>query len=224
MIEALRNCYGSSSTPGLLLAIEGEPGAGKTIALEQFAHRVDVKLLPELNHLSASDTTGLTTTDATDGWYLDAELERQQQLTALLNQGTTVIQDRTFVSTVAYVYARSMAFDDGAYFQHFLSLATRRFTRRLTFPDRVFVLHVDCDVSLQRRQVYSTEQEYALWFNRAFLKHYYSFYRSNLGTKEEQTLHLDTTSMSPAQTQKCLSELIQNVINLHSGVGDTPGG
>ena len=144
-------CFVPHGEHGRLIVFEGIPGAGKTSVLEGFISRIDVLLVPELNHLDLAIDSSITSEESdVDDWYLQSELDRQSYVKGKIADRQVVIQDRNLLSLLSYFYSRSMVRGEPYQFLSYIDRLLEVAKQRLLRPDLVIFFHVNWQVSLRR--------------------------------------------------------------------------
>ena len=85
----------------------------------------------------------------------------------------------TFITTLAYCYARSKISNNPKEYEKLLGLYGK-IKNTITFPTHMIYLDVSIEESLKRRMAYSNIDMYKNWFNPTFLNHFRYFYRTEL--------------------------------------------
>jgi thymidylate kinase len=161
---------------GRLLVVEGDPGAGKTSSIASAQWGTDVVVVPQLERASAGSECRDSESEYPEDWYVEAERARQTVVRNALRAGRVVLQDRSVLSTAAFVYASAI---------HRGSRRNRvdRFLRYLTQgpaflkPDGLIIMQVAIDVGIARRPTFRYSDRYRPWFDADFLRRFQEFYR-----------------------------------------------
>lgn len=180
-----------------IIAFEGMPGAGKTTIIKILAKKLRGSAIVPQIELPALRRDDLIASKQ----YLNAEIRKTEAIRRLSKEHKLILVDRTFLTTLAYSYARSRCTGDPAphrkLIEYFRWLdRSHRFPR----PTRLFFLFVRIDQSIDRRIKYSRAKEFRRWFDFKFLKHFETFYcRRRFGFNMPYPIIIDTTDMSPKQ-------------------------
>ena len=160
-----------------IIALEGMPGAGKTTFIKNYKNYGEMIFLPQLqikdeNILSKDDLE-------TSKQFLLAEKDKTNLIYELGKKHPEIIVDRTFITTLAYCYARSKISNNPKEYEKLLGLYGK-IKNTITFPTHMIYLDVSIEESLKRRMAYSNIDMYKNWFNPTFLNHFRYFYRTEL--------------------------------------------
>lgn len=180
----------------IIIAFEGMPGAGKTTAIKNLVKILGKRaiVLPQIN-LPISWSDGLQTSKR----YLDAEIRKATAIRELSNRCQYLLIDRTFLTTLAYAYARSRQNDNPVPYrkvvQYFRNLDKKHHFPR---PTKIVLFFLKTRKSLERRARYTTVKAFKRWFSPEFLKYFAAFYQRHY-TKFEMPppIIIDTTNMAP---------------------------
>ena len=177
-----------------IIAIEGMPGAGKTTVIKNI---ISNNLLRNCVALPEVYIRGLDDTSESK-MYLNSEVNKSEQINYLKSQYNNILLDRTFLSTIAYRYARSKLnkhMDE--YFKllkYFTGIDNKNNFIR---PTHLFYLDVDISESIKRRKRFSKVEEFNNWFNLSFLKYFSEFYNLNISKFDmPECVFLDTTNLT----------------------------
>lgn len=199
--KKLQSCF-IPETKTRYVVIEGDPGAGKTTALQVIAGQPGAVVVPELNHLSPGSRGRLK--GSPGKWYIQAERERQDEVRCSLRRGCRVFQDRSVLSTLAFACAQSAS--DGRQAEMLIEEMAR--IGPFLAPDILFVLHVNTAESMRRRNAFSKDERYKIWFDQAFVARFKDCLTLAVGClPTRKTIAIDTTHLNP-------SAVVQKVINL----------
>jgi thymidylate kinase len=168
----------------------------------------------ELDHVGDGRAThaALTTSPGDFSWYLREESARQAASSAELRKGETVLFDRSVLSSIAFQYASQpavVAVDTLA------PLVTKY--GPFLLPDAVVILLVDVETSLARRAQSSHNEQYAIWFDRAFLKRYLHFYQAVAASIFPSATFIETSAQMPHATESQVLEVL-----MHAGIRAEP--
>lgn len=171
---------------GVLIALEGSPGAGKTSIWNQlrsefqFALPIDfAPVLLEPSEWATHDKyTDSVLISKIDEWYLEQEVQRALTLGPILTSGRHVIQDRSFLSTLCFAFARSSWLNDFSYFRS-LEEIYRHYDDKIIKPNFVINLSVTPTISKLRVKS-STPRAVGPWDSIDFLIGWHKFSRKKL--------------------------------------------
>jgi thymidylate kinase len=167
---------------GRLIAIEGTPGAGKTTVCDRLrndpekgftAYFAPVLLEPP-EWSSEQKYQQLELIDKMDRWYLAEDERRARSFRSYLASGTNVIQDRSFLSTLCFAFARSAWLNDSSYFETFEQIFVE-YRPRLLVPDIVINLLLSPTISMQRIATAATPRASGPWTSATFVSAWNDF-------------------------------------------------
>lgn len=188
-----------------IIALEGMPGAGKTSFINNYSNKKDVVFVPQLQiEESILNKDNLETSKQ----FLFAEKKKMELIYNLGKKHREIIIDRTFLTTLAYCYARSKINNTPDEYASLLRVYND-IKQTIIFPTHIIYLDVSVDKSIYRRSSYSKESKYKNWFNPVFLSHLKNFYDTEL-KKFFPTilLNIDTTNLD----LKEVTDKINNVL------------
>lgn len=177
-----------------IIAFEGMPGSGKTTMINKLFKKDLFKNSIVFSELYIGRIDNLSGSKS----YLDSEIDRFSKICDFKKKYDTIILDRTFLSTLAYSYARSKTnrnMDEYRdVFRYFKNIDKKH---KLLRPTHLIYLDVTVSESIRRRKKFSKIEEYNNWFDPEFLKHMSEFYRFNIN-KLNMPIHayIDTTNLS----------------------------
>ncbi len=192
-----------------LIAFEGMPGAGKTTTINSIMrsdHR-DVVVLRELDlPLTLSKNKDNLQMSAL---FLHQEIQKTERIEKLARTHKIIVLDRSFISTLAYGYARSKV--QGKYpeflffmkeFLHLSSLSC------FAWPTHVICFDLSISESIRRRRAFAGMPEYRYWFNPVFLGHFKNYYASALLKVGLTPQRISTDSLTTKQLAAIISRSI----------------
>ena len=191
----------------VIIAFEGMSGAGKTTTIRMLAENVvkGAGIVSQIE-LPTLRQDGLITSKR----YLDAEIEKAETIRLMCKTCKFILVDRTFLTTLAYSYARSKIVNDqGSHrklVRYFRCLdAKYQFPR----PTYLFFLLTRIDCSIRRRSRYTNQNPSSRWFNHRFLKHFEAFYcQRRIGFNMPRPFIIDTTAMTSKEVASAISEYL----------------
>ena len=162
-----------------IIAIEGMPGAGKTTLISNIMKNGflgNSVFLPQLeikNYLGDDIKASKL--------YLDAEKDKNDSVKKLLKNNNNVLLDRTFITTLAYCYARSCVKKDPEQYKQ-LNEYFRLLFRNDYFirPDIIICLDISISESISRRIDFINTKGCCYWFDPIFLGYFRNFYLKNI--------------------------------------------
>lgn len=165
-----------------IIAFEGMPGTGKTTALlgiERLHYFKDSAFVPQLDIHNTREGLRASKT------YLDAEVERSRSIENLTKSHQYLFLDRTFITTLAYCYARSKVQNRPGQFVE-LKEYFRKLDSKFHFlrPAQIIYFDISISQSIARRLPFSNDKQYRYWFNGLFLEYFKEFYLSDLSGLE----------------------------------------
>lgn len=161
------------------MALEGMPHSGKTTsitAIDKLKER-GIILLNEIyfakEHLkSLEDKKG---TIVESKWFIDQEVKRRAEIIKNdLNSCKLILADRTYLSTLAYCYARSKLNKKPKEYEELKKYVNRKRIDFLEY-DSMIVFDNDVVTTLNRRDDLGKE-DVAYWNNQEFMVHFQNFY------------------------------------------------
>lgn len=188
-----------------MVAIEGMAGAGKTTFINNYIKKANIEFLPELE-IDDKETL-LQDNLETSKYFLIAEKQKSLLIEQLSIKNKNIVVDRTFLTTLAYCYARSKRLGNNEYEQ--LQAFYEKNKHNITFPTKLILLDVDVNESLKRRKVYAHNPEYTNWFDRDFLSYMRDFYENEMKKFIKiDVFYLNTTNLSAAEIANKLKDVI----------------
>lgn len=188
-----------------IVAIEGMPGAGKTTFIDNYIKKNNIKFLPQLG---IKDSTVLAKNNLnTSKLFLINEKKKTDLIMKYSSDNQKVVIDRTFLTTLAYCYARSKLYKNKDY-EKLLSFY-KKTKANITFPTKLIFLDVKIKESIKRRKRYSNNSIYSNWFSEEFLKYMHEFYNKELSKFILLDIfRIDTTNMTIKKAEDVLREKI----------------
>lgn len=171
------------------------PGAGKTTTIKTLVKKVFSRKAVVFSQVNLLQYKGDDL--FVSKRYLDVEIKKAVRIRRLQKQYQYILLDRTFLSTLAYSYARSKSERDSQSYAELIKYF-RQLDRVYKFPRprHLFFFFVKTTKSLKRRARYAKSKRFERWFNPKFLKHFESFYRRRVGFNMPQPVIIDTTDMT----------------------------
>jgi thymidylate kinase len=136
-----------------------------------------------------------------------AEKNKLEQVVRLSKKYNKIILDRSFLSILAFSYAKSKV-DDNQNYQRLLN-HYYKIKHQVVLPTKVFFL--DCNIleSVTRRNEFINNLEYRDWFDLNFLKYFREFYKKEIHEiAKVQIIYLDTGKLSEHDKNKKLLKLL----------------
>jgi thymidylate kinase len=196
---------------GRYIVVDGDPGAGKTTAISSLSMHPSTISLSELDHISGVCSGLVPNLEMPGEWYLDLERQRQTEVANLIRAGRCVIQDRSFLSTLAFSYARcSSTVDEG----RLLHLIERAMTPSpLIAPDALLILTVEVATSLRRRSAFARSPNHKFWFDLSFLQRFHDFFQIISTMRLAHTIKLlNTTFLTRAEVNRWLASQLNRAL------------
>lgn len=179
-----------------IIAFEGMPGAGKTTAINRILRSSLLSkciAFPQIEINPVSED-GLVSSKA----YLYAEISKSNKINNFIDKYDHIFLDRTYLTTLAYCYARSKINRSGKEYSELLKYFKHLDNEYdIVRPTHLFYLHTSISTSIKRRSQFSHIDKFHNWFNPEFLKYFSEFYNENIDKFNIPKLTLiDTTKLS----------------------------
>lgn len=193
-----------------IVALEGMPGSGKTTFIKNYLKtHSEAGFLPQLE---IDNLRNLYRDDLkTSKNFLMFEKEKTDLIENMSQYYEEILLDRTFLTTLAYCYARSKLNDKAkGQYELLIKFFFEKIKHKVTFPTHVVCLDTTTEVSVQRRWAYEQNKEYKNWFSTDFLNFFREFYE-NEARKFVHTNNLyriDTTNLSVEDVRRRIEETI----------------
>jgi len=161
-----------------IIAFEGMPGAGKTTMIDIITKGSALPRCVNMPQLEISRRIDNLRDDlVTSKFYLDAERQKSAEIDNFFKKYDYILLDRTFLTTLAYCYARSKVENKKNQYRELLSyfdwIEKNNF---LIIPDHVICLYLSIEESISRRVGFSKVKKYHYWFDSKFLYYFLEFY------------------------------------------------
>ncbi|OGM18984.1 hypothetical protein A2686_01530 [Candidatus Woesebacteria bacterium RIFCSPHIGHO2_01_FULL_38_10] len=190
-----------------IIAFEGIPGAGKTTAINTLLKNgslFNCAVVPELYMGKLDSLSGSKS-------YLDAEIDKSSIINDTKNHYDNILLDRTFLSTIAYCYAKSKVDGDASTYldllRYFKYLDSKH---NLIRPTCLFYLNITIPESIKRREKFSKIDELHNWFDPEFLKHFSEFYDQKMNRfNMPGCILIDTTNLSKGSVTKKIMSILK---------------
>jgi thymidylate kinase len=192
-----------------IIALEGMPGAGKTTFIKNYLNHKEKVFLPQLQieNKRILHKNNLETSKQ----FLIAEKNKANLINKLGKNHSEIIMDRTFITTLAYCYARSKMNNTPKEYKKLLNFYMK-IKHKITFPTHVVYMDVSIEKSLKRRQSYSKNEKYQNWFNPTFLNYFKDFYKMELKKFLPVTLsYIDTSNLTLKEATKKINKIVHNL-------------
>jgi thymidylate kinase len=210
-LGSLRQCFTAHKQRGKLIVVEGTPGAGKSTLIAHLATAAKLTPVAQIDHHNAQNIRNHKHSRL-DAWYVDQELARHTHILNCLKQGEYVIQDRSIISTFAYVFARASVDSDYQRIAQLRRHSCRVIKNRVFRPDVLLFLTCTISKSIARRAQWHNDR-YSEWFDAGFLTHYWHFYENTMSSWWKPDLALDTTCLSVAESVSKGLSVLRAVLN-----------
>jgi thymidylate kinase len=161
-----------------IIAFEGMPGAGKTTIIRKITEESLLKKCIGIPQLEISQKPY----DLKDGLimsklYLNAERQKSNRINDFLRKYDYILLDRTFLTTLAYCYARSKIENQKAQYIELLNYFSQKKEKGfLIKPTHIICFSLSIRESILRRLEFSKIEEYHYWFDPEFLYYFSKFY------------------------------------------------
>lgn len=186
------------------MVFEGTPGAGKTSSIAHLHAHLQVEVLSQLDHTEACESVP---EERVQAWYVQEEMARQPRLTAALEEGKMVLQDRSALSILAFAFAAARTGKSGA-FRHSAMLMLRQSLGRLIEPDLLIVMTSEPERGFARRVQMAGEPRSSVWRDMKFLLRHRDFYFWGVDHfPAKRIVTIDTSAMTQAETLDAITVL-----------------
>ncbi len=188
----------------IVVALEGLPCAGKTTFFLEFQkNNPQFFCVPELfiNPIEGESSV------ETRVRYAQAEIEKQKRVRDIKKN---ILTDRSFLSTIAFSYAKYKTTGDNA--DYFFNLTfLKKEQSNIILPDFVVIFAITPQESIERRRRLIRDETLAFWKDGIFLQHFSDFYTKELKTiiNEQNAFFLDTTLQNEKETYKLANKKIE---------------
>lgn len=191
-----------------IIALEGMPGAGKTTFINN-RKKIEKRKELYIPQLEIKNEDILKRDDIkTSETFLLAEIDKSKFINRSSQLYKKIILDRTFLTTLAYCYARSKISNRISDYYRLLKLY-KKIKHNIYFPTHIIFFDVKISSSLRRRNVYSKEKLYHYWFNPAFLKYFRDFYRKEVNKISPVRLnYINTSNMKADEVFRKINDII----------------
>ncbi len=192
-----------------IIALEGMPGAGKTTFIKNHLDHNKKVFIPQLQikNKQILSKNNLETSKH----FLAAEKDKTATIEKLSKNHSEITMDRTFISTLAYCYARSKMNNTPREYEELLDFY-EKVKNKITFPTHIVYIDVSINKSLKRRYVHSQNEKYQNWFNPTFLNYFRDFYKTEINKFIPLTPHyIDTSNLTPKDAAKRINEIIKTL-------------
>ncbi|MFH1454997.1 MAG: glycosyltransferase [bacterium] len=191
-----------------IVALEGMPGAGKTTFIKNYADNEKKLFIPQLQ---IKDEKILDKDNfETSKQFLIIEKNKTDFINKIDKKYSEIILDRTFITTLAYCYARSKVNNTPKEYELLLEVY-EKVKHTITFPTHLIYLDVSIKESLKRRGVYSKSIKYKNWFDPIFLGYFKKFYRTELKKfLFIKISYIDTSNLDVDKATRKIKEIICN--------------
>lgn len=187
-----------------IIVFEGMPGSGKTLTIQLLKKSLGKRavVFPQIVIPSRRGATGLSLSKK----YLDAEVRRWEKVQMLANHQKYLLLDRTFLTTLAYAYARSQQTGTPIAYQKLLEYFQRLgIAHRSPKPSHLFLFLVNINRGIERRMRYARDKVFKQWFDPAFLRQMEAFYIRCLGKFGlPRPIIINTTSLEAGAIISCV--------------------
>lgn len=155
-----------------IIALEGLRCAGKTTFLNALQEsNLDLHCVPELY----IETDRYDSDESVREKYAKAEIQKKNDV---LNIGKKILYDRSFLSTLAFAYAKYRITGNKDDYD-FLRIFLDNNVENIIIPDYVFIFTITPKISIERGQKLIRDNTLAFWENEAFLENFSGFYDSD---------------------------------------------
>ena len=154
-------------------ALEGLPCSGKSTFINRLRIEFDnFECIPELYiEIKKGDRPEITREI-----YANAELEKYKNFSQ--NNKNTIF-DRTFLSTLAFSYAKAKTLNNASDLDFNLNFYKMNI-KEVIIPDCIFIFNISSEKSIERRKTLIRDDTLNFWTNKAFLDNFSDFYDSDI--------------------------------------------
>ena len=192
-----------------IIALEGMPGAGKTTFTEKYLDLNKRVFVPQL-HIKDKKILLKNNLD-TSKEFLMAERNKTRLIGKLGKNYPEIVVDRTFITTLAYCYARSKINNTPEEYIRLIDFY-EKIKNEITFPTHIIYMDVSIKKSLERRSIHSGKEKYQNWFNPLFLKHFRNFYKTELEKiLPIKPIPVDTSDLISEGTGEKINKIINSL-------------
>lgn len=193
-----------------IASLDGMLCAGKTTFLEKYkkTHK-DIATIKEL-YIKPSRQNNFLSGNYGAQHYTKAEIGKRAQVLSKSKDKAKILMDRSFLSTLAYYYAKSKTYRTNEY--DIVSTFFRKNLKSIIVPDIFILLLISVEESLKRRAPLADENTEEIWTNKKFLINLLYFYKSDLYkefTKGRKIFILDSTSKSKEVVFNKVSNILE---------------
>lgn len=188
-----------------IIAVEGMPGAGKTTFIKKYIHN-ETASLPQLQIKNRRVLNADTLETSIS--FLETEDYKTKQINILEEHSKEVVLDRTFITTLAYCYARSKLNGKPEEYASLFNMHSK-IKHTITLPTHLVYMDVSVNKSLQRRNAFSRDERYKNWFNPTFLGYLKEFYDIELKKVLPLTpLYIDTSNLTRDEVFRSVKKML----------------
>ncbi|MFH1178483.1 MAG: glycosyltransferase family 4 protein [bacterium] len=189
-----------------IIAVEGMPGAGKTTFIKEYIRNRKISSLPQLQIKNKKILNANTL--ETSRSFLKTEAYKTKQINVLGKHSKEVVLDRTFITTLAYCYARSKLNRKPEEYASLLE-TYNKIKHTITLPTHLVYMDISIKKSIHRRKAFSRDKRYKNWFNPTFLSYLKEFYVIELKKILPLTpLYIDTSNLTPDEVFKNIKKML----------------
>ncbi|MCL4397429.1 hypothetical protein M1403_00110 [Patescibacteria group bacterium] len=198
----------------LIIGFEGMPRSGKTSTLKRLMEYNNARLVTlEEIYFSKEQLAGLTDKRGTiveSKWFIDCEEERAVRLKNLDKKAKIVIADRTYLSTLAYCYARSKVNSNPEEFEELVKYVKSK--KQYLIPYSHIILFDNSAKKTINRRRGCSRVDLVYWSNQRFMNHFESFYQNMIHKYTNASIiRLDARNISVQQTYLLVKNIIEKL-------------
>lgn len=190
-----------------IIALEGLRCAGKTTFLNALQEsNLDFHCVPELY----IETGKCDSDESVREKYAKAEIQKKNDI---LNISKNILYDRSFLSTLAFAYAKHRITGNRNDYDFFRIFFDNN-VENIIIPNYVFIFTITPKMSIKRGQKLIRDNTQAFWENEVFLENLSGFYNSDECKNivgEDRMISVNTMNRTERETYEFVVSKIREV-------------